>query len=117
MFVGQFSGLPSPRGPHKKSLLDQKGFIDLFQGLGTLRDRRGQGAYAHGSPLELVDQGGQYFVVHFIEAMGVHIEGLQPELGDPKVDRSIALDLGKVPDPSQKGIADSGGTPTAARNL
>src|SRR5690606_39684667 len=34
-----------------------------------------------------------------------------------QVDLSIALDLGKVPDPSQKGIADSGGAPAAARDL
>src|SRR5690606_10560299 len=117
MPIGQIGGLPAPGGPHDKSLLDQKGLIDLFQGLGAFGYRRGQGTDPHRAALELVDDREQDLVVHLIQAVGIHVQGFEPKSGDSQVNVPTSFDLGKVPDPSQQGIAYPGGAPAPAGDL
>ena len=96
MLVGKVGNFSSAGGTNDKSLLDQERFIDLFQRLGILGNGSGKGGDTHRTALELVNDSKEYLIVHFVQAMGIYIEGFQSKAGDFYVYLTIAFYLGKI---------------------
>ena len=117
MLVRFRRGLPASWRPHQQPLLNQIGLVDLFQSACILSDGRRQGVRTHGPSLEFVDDGRQDSVVHVVQALLVHLEGVQGVGRDFRVDHPRALHLRKVPHPAQQGIADPGCAPRTRRDL
>ena len=117
VLVSQFGDFAAARGAHQVALLDEERFIDLFHGAGILAHRRGDGGEPDGTALELVDDGAEDAVVHLVEAVLVHIEGGEGDLGDGVVDGAVALDLGEVADTAQQQVGDTRGSAAASGNL
>src|SRR5690606_3846509 len=76
MPIGQFRNLPPPGSAHNKSLLDQKRLVDLLYGFRTFGDRSGKGCNAYGATLEFIYDGDQDLIIHLVQTMGIHIQGL-----------------------------------------
>ena len=83
------------------AFLDQVGLVDFLEGLGLLRNCRGERIQANGASFKLVNQCGQDFIVHFIETMLVHIEGIHAKTGNVQVDTALSFYLGKVAQTTQ----------------
>ena len=108
MAVGQGRGHASAWRALDESLHDEEGFVDLFHRSGVFADGRGDGADAHRTASELVDDGQQNLVVDFVEAVLVDVEGLEGQLGDGSGDGAVALHLCEVAHTSQQRVGDAG---------
>ena len=91
MLIRQIRALAATRGTHDEAFLDEERLADLLDGARVLSHRSSDGVDAHRTPLELVDDGREDLVVHVVEAMFVHIEGLQADAGDVNGDGAVAL--------------------------
>ena len=97
MAVGFFGEFAAPRGPFEVAFLNQKGFVDLFDGARFFADGGGNGVQPHGAALEFVADAGQNSVVHFVQSVMVHLKGIQSSRRNLNIDDTPPLDLCEVP--------------------
>ncbi len=100
MFIGLFRHLPAPRGTHDKPLLDKEWFIYFLNSTGFFSHGSCNGCNTYRATFEFINNGQQDAVIHFIEAVFIHIQGTEGVLGDTDIDDTIIEYLGKIPDPS-----------------
>ena len=105
VLVSQIGTFAATGRAHNETFLDKERLANLLDGAGVLAYRRGDGVHADRAALELVDDGGENLVVHVVEAMLVHVEGLQADAGDVDGDGAVALYLGEVADATQQKVA------------
>src|SRR3984957_14636549 len=95
----RFGGCLAAAGcSHEESFLYKERLIDLLQRTGFLTYRRSDRRNSNRAPFEFLNNGSQNAVVHFIQAMFIHIQRPQCMLCDPKIDHSIAEYLREIPD-------------------
>ena len=107
MDVCRLRHLSATRCAFEEALLDEERLIHLLQRAGVLADGRGDGSEAHGAALELVDDGGENFVVNLVQSVAVDVERLEGIAGNLHVDASVALDLCEVAHAAQQGVGDT----------
>ena len=100
-----------------EALLDEERLVDFLYRARVLAQGGGDGGQAHGTALELVDDGGQQFVVYLVQAVAVDVQCLQGIGGNLRVDASRTFDLRKVPHTPQQRIGDTGRSAAARGNL
>ena len=96
MLVGQLRGYASSWSAVEKTNLDQKWFVDFFDGVGLFGKRGGEGVHADWAALIFLDDGEQQTAIHFVETVAIHFEHLQSCLGRWEVDFSFTTNLGVV---------------------
>ena len=96
MFVSGHGGHAAPRSPDQEAGLNEKGFIDVFQGVFFLAHRGRQGFQTNGTALEAFHQGQQDTPIHLVETERIDIEHGQGFVGHFTGDDFVAADLGKV---------------------
>ena len=104
MLVCQFGDFTPSRGALDEAFFDEEGFVDLLHSSCILANSCGYGAESDGTSLELVDDGGEEFVVYLVQSEAVDVESFECHVGYGEVDGSISLDLCEVSDTSQEGI-------------
>lgn len=92
---------------------DQEGFVYFFDGAGFFAYGRGNSGYTHGAAFKFVNNSGQDAVIHFVEAVFVHIESGEAETSNFLIDHAGAFDLGEVADAAQQGIGNTRCAPAA----
>ena len=92
---------PAPRGSLHKALLNQEWFIDIFDGIAFLADRRGEAVDSNRAPVELFDHRHQQTAIHMIEAVDVHFEHVECTVGDLPCHDAVGLHFRIVPHPLQ----------------
>ena len=117
MFIGKFRGLPSAGGAFQEPFLYQERLVHFLQGPRVLADGCGDGGQAHWAAFELLDDGQQDFVVHFVQSELVDVQGLQGEGRDFVVDDTVPLHHGEIPHPPQQGVGDAGSPPASGGYL
>ena len=117
VLVSEFGHFASSGRALDEAFHDKVGLVHVFDSAGILAHSRGDGVQAHGSALELVDDGCQQFVVHLVESEGVDIQGLEGILGYLQIDGTVAFDLRKVAHTAQQGVGDTRRTAAAAGDL
>lgn len=58
-------------GALEEAFLDEVGFVDFFEGGGFFADGDGDGAEADGAAVEVLGDGEEDALIHFVEAEGV----------------------------------------------
>jgi len=91
----------------QKTLLDQKGFDHIFNGIFLFANGSSQGFHTDGPAAELVDNRLQEDSVHLVEALFVDFESQQGLVGQPFLDGAVAVHLGEIPDPPQQSVGDA----------
>ena len=81
MLVGQIRHLTATGGSLKESLLDKERLVYILNGTGILTQCGCYCADAHGTTLELVNDGGKYAVVYLIQTVLVYVECLKGDIG------------------------------------
>src|SRR5690554_1070103 len=71
----------SARGASDKTLLDQVGLYNIFNGTAFLANRRRQTIDTHWAAGKVFQHGGQQTAVHMIKAALVHLEHIQRPIG------------------------------------
>ena len=117
MLVCQLGSHTSTRGTLNKALHDEEWLIHLLHRAAILADSRGNGANAHRTATELVDDGGENLVVYLVKTILVDVQRLQSHLSDVVSDGAITLHLGKIAHSSQQGVGDTRRTTRAARDF
>lgn len=117
VLVRQLGNLATTRGALDKALLDKIRLIDILYRACVFAHSRSDGVQPYRPALELVDNGAEQLVVDLVEPKSIDIERLQSILGYFQIDRTIALDLRKVPHTAQQRIGDTRRSTTAAGNL
>ena len=107
MLIGQIRHLAATGCAFDEALLDEEGFIDLFDSTRVFADGRSDGGDAYGAALELIDDGQEDLAVDEVEAVAVDVQGLEGILGDFEVDAAVAFDLCEVAHTAQQGIGDT----------
>lgn len=86
VLVGEGGYLAAAGSALDEAFLYEVWLIDLLDGAGVFAERRGDCCEADGAAAELVDDGAQYLVVDFVEAVAVDIKGLEGIAGNFEVD-------------------------------
>ena len=105
---------PASGRPVEKALLNQKGFIYIFNGAAFLANGCGQGVKTDRTPAEFVYYRQHDQAIHVIESSLIHFKKFQGFLYDRSGNDSICLDLGKVADATQQAVRYPGCSPAAA---
>ena len=108
MFEGKVGDFAAARGALDEAFFDEVGLVDLLDGAGVFADGGGYGGEAHRTSAELVDDGRQYLIVNFIEAVAVDVEGFEGEACYLRVDVAVAFHLGEVANAAQKCVGYTG---------
>ena len=74
MLVRQLRHLAPTGRALDEALLDEERLVDFLDGAGILAQGGGNGGQTHGASLELVDDGGQQFVVYLVQAVAVDVQ-------------------------------------------
>jgi len=112
--VGGGHGDAASGGSFYKSLHDEEGFVDFFEGGGVLADGDGEGGESYGAAIEFIDHDFEEALVHFIEPVHVDLDHGEGVGGDFFGDGAIGADLGEVADPAEEVVCDAGGATGAA---
>ena len=107
MPVGQFGDFATARSAFQEALLDQEGFVDLFDGAGIFADGSGDGGEAHRATLELIDDGQQDTIVDQVEAISVDIECFEGSASDGEVDMSRTSHHCEISHTAQQRVGDT----------
>ena len=110
MLVSQRRCLASARGTFDESFLDEVRLIDILDGTGIFAHGGSDGVESDRSAAELIDDGGEEFVIYLIETESVDIQRLEGVLGDVEIDSTVAFNLGEVAHASQEGVGNTGRT-------
>src|SRR5690554_1716445 len=100
MSISCIGHLTAAWGTHNKTFLDQKRLVDFLYGFRAFGNCGGYGSNSHWATLEFFDYCSKDSVVHFIQSVGVHIEGLKTEFCNFDIDLPIAFNLCKIANPS-----------------
>ena len=101
MIVGKLGGHSASWRTLDEALHDEEWLVNLLYGAAIFADSRGNGAYAHRTSTELVDDGGENLVVYPVQAILVDVQCLKRHLGNLEGDGSVALHLGEITYSSQ----------------
>lgn len=82
----------------EKTILDQKWFMDFFDGIAFFADGNGEGADADGAAVVGFGDGGEKAFVHLIEPVLVDLEKLESGSCEVAGDVSITTFFGVVAD-------------------
>lgn len=110
MLVSQRRCLASARGTFDESFLDEVGLIDILDGAGIFAHGGSDCIESDRSAAELIDDGGEEFVIYLIETESIDIQRLEGILGDVEIDGTVTFDLGEIAHASQEGVGDTGRT-------
>ena len=110
MLVSQRRCLASARGTFDEAFFDEEGFVDILYRTGIFAHSGSDGVESDRSAAELIDDGGEEFVIYLIEAESIDIQRLEGVLGDVEIDGAGAFDLGEVSHASQEGVGYTGRT-------
>ena len=91
--------------------------MDFLDGGGVLADRDGERVEADRAAAELVDDGFEDALVHFVEAVVVDLDHGEGGDGGWAVDDAVGADLGVVADPAQQGVGDPRGAARAGGDV
>ena len=111
MSVREFGGNPSPLSPDDEAFFDKERLVNLLKSTLVFTYGRGNGISPDRSSLEYCDNGPENLVVNGIEPPLVYSEFIKGIPCYGKVYCSVSHNLGKIPDPLQKSIGNSWGSP------
>ena len=74
MFVSQFRHFTPTRGTFQETFFNQERFVYLFDCSGIFTQSGGNGSKSYRTTLELIDNGTEDLVVHFIQSVFVDIQ-------------------------------------------
>ncbi len=114
---GARGGDASPRGAGEVALHQEVRLVDVFESVGPLAHRGGDGLEPHRPAAELVDQRAEDAAVHRVEAGLVHLEPLQRAVGDFLGDAAVALHFREIADAAQEPVGDARSPASAPRDL
>ena len=97
MFIRQIGNLPSARCAHQKAFLYQKWFVNLLNGAFILAHGRSNGFQADRATFKFINNGAQNFIVHFIQAVFIHIQCIKGIFRYHCIDVAVAFYLRKIP--------------------
>ena len=117
MLIGKLGGHSASWRTLDEAFHDEEWLVNLLYGAAIFTDSRGDGAYAHRTSTELVDNGGENLVVNLVQAILVDIQRLERHLGNLVGNGSVALHLSEIPDSSEQRVGDTRGSTRAAGNL
>src|SRR5277367_5633411 len=107
MLVGQLGGDSSTWSSVQETDLDQKWFVDFFDGVGFLCQPCGQRVQSDWAALIFFDDGQQQLAIYLVEAVTIHFQHLQCGLSGWQVDLARASHLRVVANAAQQPICNS----------
>ena len=96
MAVGKVGGFTAARRTFDKAFLDEIRLIDLLDSARVFAEGCGYCRKSDRTALELGDNRREQFVVDFVKAVSVDVEGFECIAGDVDFHHAIAFDLGEV---------------------
>src|SRR5690606_36106874 len=112
-----FRTLTSTRGAHDVSLLDQKRLVNFLYCTLILTYSSRNGLKPHWPTFELINNRAQNFIVHFVEAILIHIQRIQRILSYRSNDVAISFYLRKISCTTEQRIGNTRCPPAPTRNL
>ena len=113
MLISKVGDFAAARRAAYKALFNEKRLVNLFHSASVLANSGGNGGNADRAALELVDDGEEYFIVDFVQAVFIYIERFEGEAGNGEVNAAVAAHLCKVAHAAQQGVGDTGRTSAA----
>ena len=117
MIEGQFRGLAATAGTFEEAGLNQKGFMDIFEGALVFLNRGRQGFHPDRSASKLVDDGQKNLTIHLIKPRRIDAQPYERILGYSLGNSSLRLDLGIVAHPFDKPVDDARGSSSTTGNF
>ena len=117
MLIGELGGAPSPGRPGQEAQLHQVGFIYVFQSHSLFANGGSQGFQAYGAAAIILNDGSEHSAVYGVQAEAIHFQPLQGQVGSLPCDDAVGANLGKIPNPAQEPVGDSGCAPAPGGNL
>src|ERR1035437_1285432 len=96
MLVGKLGSFSSAGSALEVTFLYKKRFVHFFNGAGFFAHRSGNGGDSHWSALEFFNDGAENFIIHFIQAVLVHVQRVECVLSNLHIYISITFYLCKV---------------------
>src|SRR5690606_20619024 len=103
------------RGTHDISLLDQKRFVDLLDRTFILTYSSRNGLKPYRPTFELINNRAQNFIVHFVEAILIHIQRIQRILSYRSIDVAISFYLHKLSSTTEQRLGNPRCRPAPTR--
>ena len=108
MLVSQRRCLASARGTFDEAFFDEEGFVDILYRTGIFAHSCRDGVESDRASAELIDDGGEEFVIYLIKTEGIDIQGLESVSRYLEIYLTIPFHLREVTYATQKRIRDTG---------
>ena len=108
---------PPARCPLDKSVLQEIRLVHVFQSPGVFRDRSSKGIQPHRPSLEFLDHSQEYHPVIVIQPVFIYIQKVQRIIRHLSGDLPVIFYLGKIPNPLQKAVCQTGRSPGPSRKF
>lgn len=113
MFVGEFRRHAAAWCALDEAALYEVRLVDILDGSGILANGCGDGGNAYWTTIEFINYGEKNLEIHLIETEAVDIEGVEALCCNLLVDVTIANDLSKIANSTEKRISNTWRTATA----